>query len=109
MLLRQKQFGKLETPKAVNDEIALDFAGPYKVTNRARKYILVSIDHKSNWPDAMFLREPTTRKVIEFMTNYMTIYGIPKAIRTDPGSVFTSEKFKRFCKKHAIKHILCPA
>ena len=107
-ILRKKQFGKLEEPENVNDEVALDFAGPYAVSNKARKYILVSVDHKTGWPDAMFLREPNADKVIEFVTNYIALFGVPKAIRTDHGTVFTDKKFKSLCRKHGIRHILYP-
>ena len=38
----------------------------------------------------------------------MAQYGIPKQIRSHPGSVFTSEEFKTFCQQFQIKHITCP-
>ena len=33
---------------------------------------------------------------------------LPKQIRTDPGTAFTSEKFISFCSQIQIKHITCP-
>ena len=33
---------------------------------------------------------------------------MPKQIRSDPGTVFTSEEFKTFCRKFQINHITCP-
>ena len=33
---------------------------------------------------------------------------MPKKIRTDPGTVFTSEQFARFCTQFGIEHITCP-
>ena len=38
----------------------------------------------------------------------MAQYGIPKQIRSDPGSVFTSEEFETFCRQFQIKHVTCP-
>ena len=55
-----------------------------------------------------FLRAPTTRKVIEFLQRYIADNGIPKQIRTDPGTAFTSNEFKNFCEKYFIIHIKCP-
>ena len=68
----------------------------------------MSIDHFSGWPDAEFLRCPTTKKVIEFLKQYIALYGVPKKIRTDPGTVFTSEQFARFCTLFGIEHITGP-
>ena len=54
------------------------------------------------------MRAPTTRKVIEFLQRHIADNGIPKQIRTDPGTAFTSKEFKHFCEKYFIKHIKCP-
>ena len=68
----------------------------------------MAIDNYSAWSDALFLHKPSTKNAIEFLTNYTAQYGIPKQIRTDPGTVFTSEKFKAFCDRFQIKHMTCP-
>ena len=92
----------------VNDEIAIDFAGPLKIARSSKKYLIVSIDKKTGWQDAKFLRAPTTRKVIEFLQRYIADKGIPKQSRTDPGTAFTRKEFQKFCEKYFIKHIKCP-
>ena len=70
--------------------------------------MLVSIDHFSNWPDARFLHRPTKKKVIEFLKQYIAQYGVPRKIRTDPGTVFVSEAFAEFCREFGVEHIICP-
>ena len=107
-LLKQKQFGKLPTPITINEEIAIDFAGPFKIARSSKKYLIVSVDSKSGWPDAKFLSAPTTSNVIEFLTNCIVNNGIPRRIRTDPGTAFKSKKFQSFCRKYFIEHIICP-
>ena len=103
----QKVFGKIPEVKEQNEEIALDFAGPFQNAREGKKYLLVSIDHFSAWSDAKFLRCPTTKKGIEFLKQYIALYGVPKKIRTNPGTVFTSEQFARFCTQFGIEHITC--
>ena len=56
----------------------------------------------------MFLPNPTAEKVFEFLLEYIAKNGIPKRIRTDPGTVFTGDKFKAFCREKFIQHIVCP-
>ena len=70
--------------------------------------MLVAIDNYSAWPDALFLHKATIKKVIEFLKNYVVQYGLPKQIRSDPGSVFTGEEGKTFCQQFQIKHVTCP-
>ena len=110
MYSKPKSFGKFPEVKEQNEEIALDFAEPFQKakSKRAKKYLLVSIDHFSGWPDAKLLRCPTTKKVLEILKQYIELYGVPKKMRTDPGTVFTSEQFAQFCTQFGIKHITCP-
>ena len=44
LVLSQKQFGKIPTPKTINEEIAIDFAGPFKIAQSTKKYLIVSVD-----------------------------------------------------------------
>ena len=97
--LRQKQVGKLPEVEQQNEEIALVFAGPFQNAKKGKNYMLILIDHFSNWPDARFLHRPTTKKVIEFLKQYIAQYGVPRKIRTDPGTVFVKEAFAEFCRE----------
>ena len=106
-LLKQNQFGKIPKSEKPNDEIALDFAGPFQNAEHGTKYLLLAVDNFSAWPDALFLHKPTTKKVIEFSKNYIAQYGIPEQIISDPGTVFTSEEFREFCRQFQIKHVTC--
>ena len=54
------------------------------------------------------MRAPTTNKVIEFFERFIADNGIPRKIRTDPRTAFTSNKFERICQKYFIQHIKCP-
>ena len=81
---KQSEYGKLPAAETHNDEIAIDFAGPFKLSPKAKKYLLVSIDHKTNSPNAVFVKKPTAETVIIFLNAHIAQFGIPKRIRTDP-------------------------
>ena len=104
----RKEFGKIPEAKNPNDEISIDFAGPFQNAYKQKKYLLVSVDNNSGWPDAMFLPNPSAEKVVEFLLEYIATNGIPKRIRTDPGTVFKGEKFQQFCEERYIQHVICP-
>ena len=53
--------------------------------------LLVSVDNNSGWPEALFLTNPTTERVLEFLAEYIAQHGITQRIRTDPGTAFRSE------------------
>ena len=107
-IIKQENFGKKPYPEETDDEIAIDFAGPFKIARSTKKYLIVSVDSKTRWQDAKILRAPTTRKVIELLQRYIADNGSPKQFRIDPGTAFTSNEFPKFCEKYFIKHVKCP-
>ena len=50
----QNEFGKLPAASLPDEEISLDFADPFRNANVKKKYLLVSVDNLSGWPDALF-------------------------------------------------------
>ena len=104
----EKEFGKIPEAKDRKDEISPGFAGPFQNAYKQKKYLLVSIDNNSGCPAAMFLPSPSADKVVEFLLDYIAMNGIPKRIRTDPGTVFTGAKNQQFCKERFIQHTMCP-
>ena len=104
----QSEYGKLPAVETHNDDIAINFAEPFKIAPMAKKNLLVTIDHKTNWPNATIVRKPTAETAINFLNERIAQFGIPKRIRTDPANIFRGEAFKQFCNEHFIKHIECP-
>ena len=90
-IIPQSDFGKLPAAEKHNNEIALDIAGPFKLAPEKKKYLLVAIGHKTNRPNAMFVRKPTAERVTNFLQGYLAPFGIPKRIRTDPATIFRGE------------------
>ena len=66
--------------------------GLFEISPEAKNYRLISIDHKTNWPNAMFLRKSNAVNVIESLNAYIAEFGIPKQKRTDPALKFRGEK-----------------
>ena len=68
----------------------------------------MTVDHKTNWPNAAFVRKPTAETVTNFFNAHIAQFGIPKRISTDPATILRGEAFKQFCNEHFMKHIECP-
>ena len=87
-----------------NEEIQLDFIGPITKRNRIF-YILISMDRFSKWPAANFCKSTDSQTAVKFLEQYVNLNGIPKTIRTDKATAFTSRSFREYCKGHQIKSI----
>ena len=87
-----------------NEELQLDFIGPITERNR-RFYILLSMDRFSKWPAASFCKSTDSQMAVKFLEQYVNLNGIPKTIRTDKSTAFTSRSLKEFCKGHQMKLI----
>ena len=85
-----------------NEEIQLNFIGPITKKNH-RFCILLSIDQFSKLPAASFCKSTGSRTSINFLEQYINLNGIPKTIKTDKATAFTSRVFGEFCKNHRIK------
>ena len=59
-----------------SDETSNDFARPFKIATSTKKRMIASIDSKSNWPEAKFLRMPTTYEVFRFLHNQIALLRI---------------------------------
>ena len=94
----KNQLPALDKP---NEEIQLDFIGPFTERNQ-RFFILLSMDRFSKWPAASLCKLTDGETTVKFMEQYINLNGIPKTIRTDKATSFTGHTFREFCKNHHI-------
>jgi predicted aspartyl protease len=81
------------------ERIALDIAGPFPITDKGNRYILVVMDYFSKWPEVFALpnQEATTiaRKLVD---DIFSRFGLPLEIHSDQGRNFESNVFQETCK-----------
>ena len=106
-ILKQKQVGELPKGTEANQEIAIDFAGPFQ--NAIGEKVLTSINRSFyGMARSKIFTKTEHRKNIEFLKKYITRHGILQRIRTETATIFRSKKFKELCRKRYIEHIECP-
>ena len=66
-----------------------------------KKYILVCVDRFSKFPSAQITSSASAKSIINFLSKYIALHGIPRTIRTDQGSSFISKEVR----EHNIKVI----
>ena len=94
----RSKWDKIPDPTEPNEELQIDFAGPFNSTSRSKFHILVAVDRYSRFPSALITKSTGANKILKFLTGYMALHGVPKNIRTDQFSSFKSTEYKQFCK-----------
>jgi len=87
--------------------IGIDFVGPLPRTKHGNKYILVTTDYLTKWPEVKATKEATAKVVKDFIYKEIICrHGCPKIILSDRGSHFRNEVVDKLCAQFKIKHKL---
>lgn len=100
---------KFTEPTSRFHTIHVDIIGPLPVCNSYR-YLLISIDRFSRWPEVHPLEEITATSVVTaFLTSWISRFGVPAIIITDRGRQFNSTIWSEFSKTFGIQHKMTTA
>ena len=84
--------------------ISIDFAGPLPKTIRQNRYILIAIEHVTNWPIARAFKDALASTVTTFLQqNVIDAYEVPKTILSDNRSQFVALHTRQFAHAYDIK------
>lgn len=76
-------------------QLLVDCVGPLPPSKSGSVYLLTVMCQSTRYPVAYPLRSITTRSVVKALSQFISIFGIPKVIQSDQGTNFTSNMFKR--------------
>ena len=107
-LSNHNTLGKLPTVEEPNQEMELHFAGPLPLVWETKQYILVCTDKFSKFSSAQITSSTSAKSIINFLSKYIALHGIPRTIRTDQRSGFISKEDTEFCHEHNMKVIFSP-
>ena len=85
--------------------VALDIVGPLEKSARGNRFILVSIDLATKYPDAVPLKKIDSDTVAEAMLEIYARVGLPQEILHDQGKNFMSSVMRKFNQLLRIKSI----
>lgn len=84
--------------------VATDIAGPYPMTKRGNRYLLVAYDVFSKFVIAKPVKNVTAKIITDFIrTNVVLRYACPEIILSDNGKQYRSVEFNEYAKKMGIK------
>jgi len=81
-------------------KLSMDIAGQFI----AHRYMLVTIDYCSKWPEALTVEYVTSSAVINFLTTLFDRFGLVEEVATDNGPQFISNEFQSFLASIGIRH-----
>jgi transposase InsO family protein len=86
--------------------VCMDILGPFPVTKRMNKYVLVIIDRFTRWIELVAISDMSTLTVADaFYDNIICRHSVPERLLTDRGTNFCSEVFKHLNERLGIKKI----
>lgn len=84
--------------------IGIDIMGPFPVTSRQKRFLLVIVDYFTRWIEAFPMRITTSKEVAEVLIDQVFArYGLPCYILSDNGPQFVSNLFSEFCRLMKIQ------
>lgn len=107
---KPNQHGKpapLQPIVAVGEPFAhliVDCVGPLPPSKSGCKYLLTVMCQSTQYPAAYPLCSITTRAVVRVLTQFISVFGIPRVIQSNQGSNFSSHMFGQVLKLLRVKH-----
>ncbi|GBL63530.1 Transposon Ty3-I Gag-Pol polyprotein [Araneus ventricosus] len=81
------------------ERMALDILGPFPVTTKGNRYVLVLMDYFTKWPEAIPIPDQEASTVAEeLIRSWISCYGVPMILHSDQGTNFNSALFIELCK-----------
>ena len=95
-----------DTPEAPYKKVAIDLTGPFVVTNRHNRYIMVVIDHFTKQVFAIPIKSKNGSEVAwELRKILLTMPEVPSTLVSDNGLEFCNSFMYSLLKEYNIRHI----
>ncbi|GBM22895.1 Retrovirus-related Pol polyprotein from transposon 412 [Araneus ventricosus] len=81
------------------ERMALDLLGPFSVTTKGNRYVLVLMNYFTKWPEAIPIPDQEASTVAEALVrSWISCYDVPMILHSDQGTNFNSALFTKLCK-----------
>ena len=86
------------------DTLAIDFTGPFPLTPRGNRFILIMSDHFTKYVEVFAVPDQTAETCASRILNdFVSHWGCPLSIHSDQGAAFESKLFKDLCQMLDIR------
>lgn len=92
------------SPEKKFETLCIDFIGPFPMSSKSHRWLLVAIDNFTKFVTIMPMRTATAAKTIQLLDEQIfTKFGTPENIILDNGSQLKSKLFLDFAQKKKIR------
>src|SRR3954451_11033268 len=86
--------------------LGIDVLGPLPQTLQGNRYVILSVDFFSKWPEAKAVESANAHSIAQFIYDEIICrHGVPQELTSDRGSEFCNELIDVLSKTYKIKHI----
>ena len=90
---------RTELPSAPWQHLVTDLLGPLP-----SGYVFVVVDYCTRFFEREFTKSTTSEKIVSMLSKIFVTHGHPLSLRTESGSQFVSDYFKKYLEENGIKH-----
>lgn len=95
-------------PRRPWQTISMDITGPYPLTRKNNKFILVATDLCSKWVEARAVNKVRPLVLTDFTNEICQRWGFPEDLITDNGPSFRSQRWATYLRRHSVNHCTTP-
>ncbi|XP_050710863.1 protein NYNRIN-like isoform X1 [Eriocheir sinensis] len=85
------------------ERVAVDIAGPLPLTTNGNRYICVTMDYFTKWPEAYAIPDQEATTIAKVLVVEFCRFGVPNELHSDQGRNFESTVLAECCKLLGIK------
>lgn len=97
---RIEPFKMSDMPSGPWENLSADFCGPLPLG----EYLFVVIDEFTRYPVVEIMKSTSANATIPVLDKVISMFGIPKVVKTDNGSPFNSAAFKEYSENTGFHH-----
>ena len=87
--------------------IRIDIKGPLLIISKGNRYIIVTMDYFTKWPEVRTILDIKADTVAQFIYKKIICrHDVPKEILSNRGTSFVNQVIKKLCENYQTKHHL---
>jgi hypothetical protein len=85
------------------ERITIDIAGPFPRSDQGNRYLLITMEYFTKWPEAYAIHNQEAATVAEaLVTNFFCRFGVPRELHSDQGRNFESRLMQELLERLGV-------